>query len=123
MKTFFLVLILLTQISCVPNQGDNTLKIGSELVSDQEINDTNVENEVVTFDIVFKEIFEPKCLACHSNWINDEEKVKQRLVAGSTIDSPLFLKVESGQMPPSSPPLSVEELDIIRGYIEGLEMD
>lgn len=70
----------------------------------------------VTYANLKKSILDSKCLRCHEEFAT-EEGMKEFIVPGNAEKSPLFTSTESGDMPPKKPPLTADELAMIRNYI------
>jgi mono/diheme cytochrome c family protein len=90
--------------------------------------DTNprVQNEALPEKVSFEElkgkILKPYCIDCHHiREFNDESGVQKYVVPGDAGNSVFYQVIKDGSMPKYSPPLSTEELEFVRSYIESLK--
>lgn len=105
-------LLLLSLVSCLPEKGPLTYSVNG-IVENAEA------TEAVTFKEVQEKILAPKCLDCHG-WVLNETRVLSKIVPGRPEASKLFRVVENGSMPKDAPPLTTQELELLRGYINSL---
>ncbi len=78
--------------------------------------DTETPEDRITFQMISDEILTPRCLGCHS-WANSEDETRNLFSAGEPENSPLYIRVADGSMPPFGGPLSDEEIAKIKQYI------
>lgn len=110
-------------VLCLVVFGQACIEAGSDESSTFQVR-TPLELEPddrVSFEQVRTSLMEPLCLRCHA-WSVDEEKVRERIVAGSPEDSHLYRLVEGEQMPPRGPFADLEQLDLLRRYILDLAL-
>lgn len=73
---------------------------------------------VVGFDVLSSKIFQPKCLACHTQFGTYSELMNSGFITGKTPEaSKLYLMVSSGQMPKNGTPLAEGEVRAIYDWI------
>ena len=76
----------------------------------------------VSFEELQQNLFATnRCLNCHG-FLNSEEEVKKRIVAGKPELSPLYIVIENGSMPMGGPEVSQNDLDYLKQYIEQMEV-
>lgn len=80
--------------------------------------DESIRAEEVDFAVLQKTIL-PKCIGCHQKWTSEESFAKF-IRPGEPDESQFFDSVKTGRMPKRSPPLSTEQLEIVRNYILNL---
>lgn len=107
MKCFFLLSILLFVTSCGKRSG-LVFEVPEEMTPG-------------TFRNLSANILESKCIGCHDNFKIPENMLKY--IDGNNPDtSRLFLSVKDGSMPKKGNPLTTLELEMVRTYIENVEV-
>jgi hypothetical protein len=92
-----------------PNQGGNGSSSGAA---------------TATFQQVFSQILQPKCLACHgsgtrpilSSWASFAQDTRY-VLPGNPGQSDIYVQVASGAMPQSGSPLTTAELKLLSDWI------
>ena len=81
---------------------------------------------VASFTSLQQNIFQPKCVTCHSGpnankgvFLDSLANVQKVVVGGNAGASLLFQQVTSGRMPWGGPPLSSVEISAIENWING----
>ena len=81
-----------------------------------------------------KAILATKCYSCHGeagsadggiNFMLDRDRLvkRRKLVAGKSADSVIFRQVKTGRMPKDDEPLSAEEIDVLKRWIDSGAVD
>ena len=84
------------------------------------------EDVIVTFEQLNEKVLTSgRCLTCHGDWPGESEEAKilSRVSDRGYEESPLYKRTADGSMPPGGPPLSDNQLEYIRSFIEGLDTD
>ncbi len=80
--------------------------------------------QTVTYQQVHQQIFQPKCISCHSSGHPNLSAYSafaldgEHIVPGNPEQSEIYEMVENGQMPRNGPPLTQAELDLVYRWIE-----
>lgn len=107
MKLFFALAILLTVVSCGKRSG-LVFEVPEEMTPG-------------TFRNLSANILESKCIGCHKKFEIPENMLKY--IDGNNPDtSKLFQVVKDGSMPKKAKPLNSLELEMVRTYIENVEV-
>jgi hypothetical protein len=79
------------------------------------------EERMGTFRNLSSNILESKCVGCHKNFSIEENMLKY--IDGNNPDtSKLFEVVKDGSMPKKAAPLNTLELEMVRAYIQNVEV-
>lgn len=127
MKTRMLsILLLFTLTSCLGHKGPLTFKEHQKPLSEAPEVRTEEpkpcpphEEHRVGFADLQKRIL-ARCVGCHKGMAT-EEGILKRIKPGDPEGSAFFRSVESGRMPKGAPPLTTEELELVRTYIKNLK--
>ncbi|HVK61116.1 MAG TPA: c-type cytochrome domain-containing protein [Bdellovibrionales bacterium] len=118
-------------VGCSGDDGYSSSSDGNETSNDVGNNTgsgDSGENEINTYGEIQSQIFNAKCVACHSGESPSgalDLTSHSDVVADITVVSPgnpqgssLFVMVQSGDMPPGPEDLSEDEIDAIEDWIE-----
>ncbi len=104
-----------------PNPGDDN---GNDDDDDDNDDDDDIDNgngDVIVVAPTYQEINEkliaPKCLRCHSD-MGSEQGLRDYYVPGRSNQSLLYERVADGSMPRRGPPLTEDELLLVRRFID-----
>jgi cytochrome c553 len=89
------------------------------------------EPELLTFEVLKREVLVPHCQRCHNSETDTEENfvswteffVTPMVIPGDAENSELYQMVLSGAMPKKAPKLSSDETNMIRDFINSLGPD
>jgi mono/diheme cytochrome c family protein len=73
----------------------------------------------VTFEMLKKKVLVPHCIQCHRT-MDQPDGIALDIEPGKPEQSILYLSVKTGSMPKDKPPLTPDELETVRRYIEDL---
>jgi len=76
-------------------------------------------DQVVKYSDLKAQILSPNCFSCHSD-VQTEAGLSKWVTPGNPEQSLLFTRVEDGTMPKNARPLTTQQLEIIRNYINQL---
>lgn len=93
----------------------------SELVFDVPTDDRIGVEGAVDFETLKSKILIPHCIKCHKK-MDQAEGLTKHITNNDPYSSRLFLSVKEGTMPKKAAPLSTEEIEIVRKYIENLKV-
>lgn len=110
MKFFLLTFIFLTIVSCG--------KRGQLYFEDKKL---KLINNLVTYESVKKNILDTQCIGCHKGF-SEEKNLFKFINEDAPEESRLFLSVKTGSMPKGKPPLNSEDLEMIRLYVNQVEV-
>ncbi len=86
--------------------------------------DTNVV--AAGYQEVLNQVLGPSCVGCHGPRraskgvrLDSYEAVQAYITPGNAASSLLVQLIESGTMPPNGQPISAENLELLKGWIEG----
>ncbi len=120
MKNLLILLVpLLLLSSCLSGKGGS---------SDSDHGPARVQSESLPERISFEElkekVLQPYCIDCHHiREFTNEAGVLKYVVPGDADNSVFYQVIKDGSMPKYSMPLSTEELEFVRTYIESLRVE
>lgn len=112
MKLIFFIL-LTTLVSCGIGGAKGPLSFGIMI-------EEPVRAEEVDFKILQEQIL-PKCIGCHQKWTTEEAFAKY-IVPGKPDESQFYDSVKTGRMPKRAQPLTSQQLEIVRNYIQNIKI-
>lgn len=117
MKYLMLLIIFSLLAGCLPTDPKSSLAFKTNPIPTTEEVDPD---EKITFETLKNKILTPYCIACHKGFA-EEKKLLKKVEPGDPEESELFQVVKDGSMPKDVPPLTSQELDLVRRYIVGLK--
>lgn len=111
------LLPLLLLVSCgLPLSGPSNL-----VFEIRENAKAPLNGETKAFQNFRQQILDAKCVKCHKNFTKEENLLKY-ISKKDPDSSKLFEVVKNGSMPKKAPPLTTLELEMVRKYIENVEV-
>ncbi len=74
----------------------------------------------ISFKELSERIIKPHCIECHKRW-TEYDRVKKQIVPGNALESNFYNEIAAGTMPEDAPPLSLEDQEFVKRYIDTLK--
>lgn len=110
MKNLIIIFLTILFSSCTGTKSD------ANFASNQPTDQSDGE---ITFQELQKVIVVPHCIRCHADF-SSEAGVRKEIKPGDAENSHFFEHIRDGTMPPDRKPLSTEEMEVVRIYIDNL---
>lgn len=74
----------------------------------------------ISFKELSQRIIVPHCIECHKRW-TDFKGVSKKIKIGNAEESPFYTEIAEGSMPEDAAPLSIEDQEFVKRYIDTLK--
>lgn len=75
----------------------------------------------ISFEQLSQRIIRPYCIECHKRW-TEYDKLKKHVKPGLSEESNFYNEIAAGTMPEDAPPLSLEDQEFVKRYIDTLKV-